>query len=86
MKEPLSRGSCAVRDALVEPHLKVSVVAKHMGVSDRTVRRLLAESKLGYVKRGHWVRIPLSALNRYIAEGERPAREGIRLSKQRDCA
>jgi excisionase family DNA binding protein len=86
MKGPLVRGSCAVRDAFVEPHFTVSVVARHLGVSDRTVRRLLAERKLGYVKRGHWVRVPLSSLNRYIAEGECPARDGLSLAKQRDCA
>lgn len=29
--------------------------------------------KIGYIKRGHYVRIPLSELNKFVSEGVRPA-------------
>ena len=49
-------------------HLTVKHVAEQLEMSERHVRRLLADGELTYVKVGRLVRIPESALEKFLKE------------------
>jgi len=53
--------------------LSVRDTARETNTSPRTVRRWLAERRLGCVKVGGRIRIPREELNRFLAVGVRPA-------------
>lgn len=48
------------------PWLGVKDIAPRLGVSDRTVRRLIAQHEIGHHIVGGQVRIPLSDLDAYL--------------------
>ncbi len=49
--------------------LTVTQAAELLGTTDRFPRRLIAERRIRFVKVGHHVRIPESALAAFIAAG-----------------
>ena len=75
MASSISEVSDRRRAAEMDPLYRVKAGARFLDVSERSFRRLLAEEKLTYIKRGRYVRISLSSLNAYVSEGLRPARE-----------
>jgi excisionase family DNA binding protein len=51
---------------MTDRHLTVDQVAERLGTTPRFPRRLIAERRIAFVKIGHHVRIPESALAAYI--------------------
>jgi excisionase family DNA binding protein len=56
------------------PPMRIKVFAKRVDHAEKTVRRWVAEGKVGHIRYGRSIRIPLSELNRLNAEGHRPAK------------
>ena len=56
-------------DNRVERLLTVVQVADVLGTSERFPRRLIAERRIRFVRVGHHVRIPESALSEFISAG-----------------
>jgi|CXWL01.1.fsa_nt_gi excisionase family DNA binding protein len=57
------------RDRAELPRLvSIAVVAKHLGVSVRHVRRLVFERRIPYVKWGHLVRFDIADVNDWLAD------------------
>jgi len=50
----------------------IATVAKLLGVSERYVRRMVAERRVAVVKIGHYVRFDLSEIRRFVEEHRRP--------------
>jgi excisionase family DNA binding protein len=57
----------------VDQLLTMAEAAARMGVPLRMIRRLTTERRLAFVKVGRYVRIPMSAVEEFIAAGFRPA-------------
>ena len=53
----------------VERLLTVAQVAELLGITERFLRRLIAERRIRFVRVGRHVRIPESALGEFIAVG-----------------
>jgi excisionase family DNA binding protein len=53
----------------VERLLTVSQVAEVLGTTERFPRRLISERRITFVRVGRHVRIPESALSKFIADG-----------------
>ena len=53
--------------------LTVQEVASRLGLKVATIRRRVLERKIGYVKNGRSVRIPVEIVEKMIHEGYRPA-------------
>ena len=58
--------------------LDVPAAAERLGVTQRWVRRAVAERRISFVKVGRNVRFEPEAISRYIEQQRRPARDGIR--------
>jgi excisionase family DNA binding protein len=56
--------------------IRVRELAELFGCSGRTVRRMLADRKLGYIRLGGQIRIERVEVERYIAENKAPSRRG----------
>jgi len=56
--------------------LTVEEAAVHLGLKTATIRRRILERKIGYVKNGRSVRIPVEIVERIINQGYRPALPG----------
>jgi len=54
--------------------LTVAEAAKQLGLRESTIRAWISQRRLGYVRLGRAVRIPLEEVERLIAEGTIPAR------------
>ena len=52
----------------------VTPAAVRLGIKTKTLRNWIAAGRIGHVRLGRTVRVPLSEINRTIAEGYRPAR------------
>jgi excisionase family DNA binding protein len=53
----------------------VAPAATRLGIKPKTLRTWMAKGRIGYVRLGNkTVRVPLSEVNRIIAEGYRPAK------------
>jgi excisionase family DNA binding protein len=52
----------------------VRPAAKTLGIQEKTLRVWLASGRIGCVRYGRTIRVPLSELNRIITEGYRPAK------------
>lgn len=50
----------------------IAWVANLLGVSERYVRRLIAESRIAYVKLGHLIRFVRGDVYQFIEDGRRP--------------
>lgn len=55
--------------------LTVRQAAERLGLRDSTLRAWIAQRRIGIVRLGRAVRIPLEEIERLIAEGSVPARE-----------
>jgi len=51
--------------------LRVEEVAQRLGVKQSTIRRMILERRIGYVKLGRSVRIPDTVVDQRIADGWR---------------
>lgn len=60
--------------------LDVPAAAERLGVTQRWVRRAVAERRISFVKVGRNVRFEPEAINRYIERQRRPARDEHRES------
>lgn len=56
--------------------LDVPAAAERLGVTQRWVRRAVAERRISFVKVGRNVRFEPEAISRYIERQRRPARDG----------
>jgi excisionase family DNA binding protein len=54
----------------------VREAAAALGLVESTIRAWILTRKIGYVKLGKAVRIPMAELERLVADGSRPATEG----------
>jgi len=57
------------REVRIERYLTVGEVATLLGTSERFPRRLIAERRIRFVRVGRHVRVPESALRKFIAAG-----------------
>jgi excisionase family DNA binding protein len=57
------------REITIERHLTVAEVAELLGTTERFPRRLIAERRIRFVRIGRHVRIPESAVRKFIAAG-----------------
>lgn len=55
--------------------LTVRQAAERLGLRDSTLRAWIVQRRIGIVRLGRAVRIPLEEVERLIAEGSVPARE-----------
>ena len=55
------------------PFLNIVETAEYLGTSERFIRRLIAERRIGFVKLGRPIRIPMSAIEEFVAGWDRPA-------------
>ncbi len=55
--------------------LTVRQAAERLGLRDSTLRAWIAQRRIGIVRLGRAVRIPLEEIERLVAEGSVPARE-----------
>jgi len=55
--------------------LTVRLAAERLGLKESTVRAWIAQRRIGVVRLGRAVRVPLEEVQRLIAEGTIPARE-----------
>jgi excisionase family DNA binding protein len=55
--------------------LSVREVAGALGLSESTIRSWLAQRRLGFVRLGRAIRIPVEEVERVLAQGSVPARE-----------
>lgn len=55
--------------------LTVRQAAERLGLRDSTLRAWIVQRRIGIVRLGRAVRIPLEEIERLIAEGSVPARE-----------
>jgi excisionase family DNA binding protein len=56
--------------------LNISQFAELLGVTHSCVRRWVLERRVGVVKVGRLVRIPMTEFDRIVAKGTRSARQG----------
>jgi excisionase family DNA binding protein len=56
--------------------LNIPQFAELLGVTQSLVRRMVLERRISIVKVGRLVRIPQTEVDRIIAEGTRPSRQG----------
>ena len=49
--------------------LRISQAAEYLNVSDRFIRRLVAERRIDFIKVGRFVRIGQDALEAFLSEG-----------------
>lgn len=49
--------------------LRISEAAEYLNVSDRFIRRLVAERRIDFIKVGRFVRIGQDALDSFLSEG-----------------
>lgn len=54
--------------------LNVREVAGALGLSESTIRSWLAQRRLGFVRLGRAIRIPVEEIDRVLAQGAVPAR------------
>ena len=55
--------------------LSVREVAGALGLSESTIRSWLAQRRLGFVRLGRAIRIPVEEVDRVLAQGAVPAKE-----------
>ncbi len=55
--------------------LNVREVAGALGLSESTIRSWLAQRRLGFVRLGRAIRIPVEEIDRVLAQGAVPAKE-----------
>ena len=55
--------------------LTVAETARRLGLRESTIRAWVAQRRIGVVRLGRAVRIPLEEIERLVAEGSVPARE-----------
>ncbi len=55
--------------------LTVRQAAERLGLRDSTLRAWIAQRRIGIVRLGRAVRIPVEEIERLVAEGSVPARE-----------
>ncbi len=55
--------------------LTVRETAGALGLSESTIRSWLAQRRLGFVRLGRAIRIPVEEIDRVLAEGAVPAKE-----------
>ena len=55
--------------------LNVREVAGALGLSESTIRSWLAQRRLGFVRLGRAIRIPVEEVDRVLAQGAVPAKE-----------
>ncbi len=55
--------------------LSVREVAGALGLSESTIRSWLAQRRLGFVRLGRAIRIPVEEIDRVLAQGAVPAKE-----------
>lgn len=58
-----------------EEMFSMNPAARTLGIKEKTLRGWVANGRIGCVRYGRTIRIPLSELNRIISEGYRPAKE-----------
>jgi excisionase family DNA binding protein len=58
----------------------IAAVATLLGVSERYVRRLVAERQIEIVKVGHYVRFDLQIVRRWVEDRRRPAETALGLA------
>ena len=51
------------------PFLNIVETAEYLGTSERFIRRLIAERRIGFVKLGRPIRIPMSAIEEFVQGG-----------------
>jgi excisionase family DNA binding protein len=55
--------------AAQSPFLNIAETAEYLGTTERFIRRLIAERRIGFVKLGRPIRIPMSAIEEFVAGG-----------------
>ncbi len=55
--------------AAQSPFLNIAEAAEYLGTTERFIRRLIAERRIGFVKLGRPIRIPMSAIEEFVAGG-----------------
>lgn len=63
--------------------LDIPAAAERLGVTQRWIRRAVAERRITFVKVGRNVRFEPEEINRYIERQRKPARDDARLSHVR---
>jgi excisionase family DNA binding protein len=53
---------------------RVRDAARPLGIEEKTLRVWMASGKIGFVRLGRSVRVPLSEINRVISSGFQPAK------------
>ena len=51
------------------PFLSIVETAEYLGTSERFIRRLIAERRIGFVKLGRPIRIPMSTIEEFVQGG-----------------
>ena len=59
-------------ESIHKRHVSVDEAANELGIRPSTIRRRILERRIGYLKIGRSVLIPLTEIERLIKEGYRP--------------
>jgi excisionase family DNA binding protein len=51
------------------PFLTIVETAEYLGTTERFIRRLIAERRIGFIKLGRPIRIPMSAIEEFLQGG-----------------
>ena len=51
------------------PFLSIVETAEYLGTTERFIRRLIAERRIGFVRLGRPIRIPMSAIEEFVTGG-----------------
>jgi excisionase family DNA binding protein len=51
------------------PFLTIVETAEYLGTTERFIRRLIAERRIGFIKLGRPIRIPMSAIEDFLKGG-----------------
>ena len=58
----------------IDPKLTVDQTAEELGLSPFTVRAWIGQRKLGHIRLGRAIRVPMSEISRVLEAGTRPAK------------
>jgi excisionase family DNA binding protein len=72
MEEIVVRGADALSHERLPRLLDIEGVAEHLGVSERHVRRLVAERRIPFIKWGHLLRFDPDAVGSWLDEARVP--------------
>jgi excisionase family DNA binding protein len=56
------------------PFLSILETAEYLNTTERMIRRLIAERRIGFVRLGRPIRIPMSAIEEFLKGGTVPPR------------